>query len=735
MATLTLGFESELRPSPRPVAVALIALGSVVFLLSIIPPEKSEQAQVMLLSAPFLALAVTIWKLENWKPEINRWFTVLAVAALIPLAGPWLGMPGCLALAVIPVALAAVLINLPVATVVAVGETMLILQLTDLSTLDAKAGITAAALIAIWAILGAMYATYYPMRRVAKWAWEHYQRAQASLEETRSRRAELEQVMEDLARSNQQLARLNALAQGLRRAADDARTAKEQFVANVSHELRTPLNMITGFSETILEAPETYGKVPPTLMADLAVIHRNAKHLSELIDDVLDLSQIEANRMVLAKEQVHFEEIIESAAIAVRPLYDSKGLYLRILVSKDLIIFCDPTRMREVILNLLSNAGRFTERGGVDVRAWKEVDDLLVSVADTGRGIAAQDMSKLFQPFQQVDGSIRRRYGGTGLGLSISKRFIELHGGKIWVESEPDVGATFTFQIPLATPIPVSGSFSQGLNPDWEYRQRTRPLMIPRPVVRPRLVVLETGDSLQRLITRYASEVETVSVTSLEAALEELSRVPAQALLVNDVSVTKALERIVSSGVLPGDMPTIICSIPGKQEAAGALGVAERLVKPISREALLGALERLNIETGTVMIVDDEPDALHLFGRILASSGRFYRVLLARDGQEALSILSEHRPDVILLDLIMPNMNGFQFLELKSQDPALCAIPVIVISARDPAGQPIISSALAVTRGGGLSTHQLLASIEAISKIFSFVTQAGDLVLTKEPVD
>jgi len=135
------------------------------------------------------------------------------------------------------------------------------------------------------------------------------------------------------------------------------------------------------------------------------------------------------------------------------------------------------------------------------------------------------------------------------------------------------------------------------------------------------------------------------------------------------------------------------------------------------------------------MIVDDEPDALHLFGRILASSGRFYRVLLARDGQEALSILSEHRPDVILLDLIMPNMNGFQFLELKSQDPALCAIPVIVISARDPAGQPIISSALAVTRGGGLSTHQLLASIEAISKIFSFVTQAGDLVLTKEPVD
>ena len=734
MILSTTGFESELRVSPKAVAVALMALSGVIFLLGLIPPNNSERFKVLLLSALSLMLGAAIWKLEDWKPTINRWLTVLMTAALIPLAGVWLGIPGALSLTVIPVALSAVLVSLTVATVIAVGETALVLLIV-FATPGVSLGVAVGTLAAVWAILGVMYAVYQPLYQVAQWAWEYYQKAQVSLEEARGRRAELEQVMEDLAHSNLQLARLNALAQGLRWAADEARRAKEQFVANVSHELRTPLNMITGFSETILEAPETYGRIPPTLMADLAVIHRNAKHLSELIDDVLALSQTEANRMVLAREQVRFYEIVEAAAGVVRPLYDLKGLYLETKVSKDLEAFCDPTRMREVMLNLLSNAGRFAERGGVCVRAWKEGDNLLVSVADTGCGIAAEDMDKLFRPFQQVDGSIRRRYGGTGLGLSISRQFIELHGGRIGVESQIGVGTTFTFQIPISPSMPVGEGFRHGLNPDWEYQQRTHPPAIPKLIVHPRLIVLETGDTLQRLITRYVEEVEVVPVASLEAAMEELACAPAQALLVNDVSVSRALEGISSSGRLPGDTPTIICSVPGRQEVAGALGVSERLVKPVSRQSLLGALERLRIDTGTVLIVDDEPDALHLFGRMLASAGRKYRVLLARDGQEALSILGELRPDVILLDLVMSTMNGFQFLELKSQDMALRDIPVIVISARDPAGQPIVSSAMAITKGEGLSAYQLLASIQAVSKVFSSQARSGDLVPTTEPAE
>ena len=173
-------------------------------------------------------------------------------------------------------------------------------------------------------------------------------------------------TLEDLASANVQLARLNQLAQGMRHAAEDARRAKEEFVANVSHELRTPPNMIVGFSEMMLQAPQTYGKkIPSALLADLAVIQRNSQHLSSLIDDVLDLSQIEVGKMALTKERVAFQEVVQAAVTAVRPLFDSKGLHLKTEVPGDLpLVFCDRTRIREVVLNLLSNAGRFTEHGG-----------------------------------------------------------------------------------------------------------------------------------------------------------------------------------------------------------------------------------------------------------------------------------------------------------------------------------------------------------------------------------
>jgi signal transduction histidine kinase/CheY-like chemotaxis protein len=554
------------------------------------------------------------------------------------------------------------------------------------------------------------------------------------LAEAQERRGKLEQALADLAQANLQLTRLNILAQGLRRAAEEARRAKEEFVANVSHELRTPLNMIIGFSETILQSPGAYGKkIPPALLADLMVIYRNAEHLSELINDVLDLSQIDAEKMALTKDQAQFKEIVEEAALAIRPLYASKGLYLDIDVPEDLpSIFCDQTRIREVLLNLLSNAGRFTDRGGVRVRVWLEGNDVLVSVADTGPGIAAQDLNKIFQPFQQLDSSIRRRYGGTGLGLAISERFIKLHGGKIWAESTAGAGTTFFFRLPIAPPALAGDSFLRGITPGWEYLQRTHPYAGPKPVVQPRFVILETGDTLHRLITRYWDKVETTAVSSLEEAIAELSHLPAQALLVNETSTGKALDYLNLSQQLPNNTPLITCAIPRLDEL-DTLGASVRLVKPFFRETLMGALDQLNIIEGTVLIIDDEPDALHLFRRMLTSLERDYRILLARDGQEALAILQECRPQVILLDLVMPNMDGFQFLELRRQHPLLRDIPVVVISARDPAGQPIVSNMLAVTLGGGLPVSQLLASIEALSKVLGTPGTVGDPELTAAP--
>jgi CheY-like chemotaxis protein len=429
--------------------------------------------------------------------------------------------------------------------------------------------------------------------------------------------------------------------------------------------------------------------------------------------------------MALTREYVSLEETIDAAMTAVRPLFDSKGLYLRkAMPERRCTVFCDRTRIQEVLLNLLSNAGRFTERGGVCVHVQPQEKEIVVSVSDTGTGIATRDQSKLFQPFHQVDGSIRRRYGGTGLGLSISKRFIELHGGKIWVESEQGVGTTFHFSLPAEQP--TGEGFARWLMPNWEYVQRTRRSQAPRPVVRPCFVVLDGGGALQRLLARYLDDVEILPVTDLDEALDELSRVPARALLINESSVSRALEVLGACTALPNDVPVIVCSVPGLSEFSTAIGVSDRLVKPISREMLLQVLEGLGVSEGTVLIVDDEPDALQLFGRMLSGSEHDYRVLLARDGEEAIGVLEQYRPDVILLDLVMPNMDGFQFLEKRRGDAAWAEIPVIVVSARDPAGQPIVSSALAVTRGGGLSVHQLLTGIEALSKALSTTAPAGD---------
>lgn len=496
-------------------------------------------------------------------------------------------------------------------------------------------------------------------------------------------------------------------------------------MANVSHELRTPLNMVIGFAETILQAPHIYGKIPPALLADLTIILRNSQHLADLIDDVLDLSQIEARQMALSKEWVSLPEVIEAATLAVRPLFASKHLDLRVEVAADLpLIFCDRTRIREVLLNLLSNAGRFTERGGVYLRAWREGNDVLVSVADTGPGIAAKDQERLFRPFEQLDGSIRRRHGGTGLGLSISKRFVELHGGKMWLESALGRGSTFFFRLPIEQPVVPPAGGLRWMQPEWEYRARTSRPELPPPTVRPRLVVVETGQSLTRLLTRYLGHVEIVTRPTPSQAAEELARTPAQALLINDASLEDALSQLHTWGDLPEDIPVMVCFVPGTAEAAEALGVADYLLKPVSREALRAVLDRLHLASGTILVVDDDPEATRLFRRMLNSFGRNYRVLTTNEGQQALHILREERPAILLLDLVMPDPDGFQLLQEKGRDPTIRDIPVVILSAKDPFDQPTATKALIITRESGLAVPQLLTCLEAL---------CGALAPTREP--
>ena len=700
------------------------------FLLLNLTARFPQPAQAGLPALVVFLVPVAVWTLCPVSYLAGAWALVLGclIADLLLVAWGDAGIAVCLL--ALPTGLAALFVHAAGGALVAAACSLLLL-LAPVLSLPIDDAIRLTALILVWMPVGLVWLTRWPLLTGWQWSWSGYRQNRQLLEEARDAQVQLKQALADLADANLQLTRLNRLAQGLRQTAEEARRAKEQFVANVSHELRTPLNMIIGFSEMIVGAPETYADViPPALLADLAVILRNSQHLSSLIDDVLDLSQIEAKQMALTKERVALAEIVEAAAVAVRPLFRSKGLYLRTEIPQDLLVFCDRTRIREVVLNLLSNAGRFTERGGVRVLAWHEGNDVVVSVDDTGPGIGSEDKDRIFRPFHQVDGSVRRRYGGTGLGLTISRSFVELHGGRMWFESQVGVGTTFFFRLPVDPPTPMDTGVSRWFSPYWEYDERPRRPSPPRPAVRPRFVVLESGDSLQRLLTRYLDGVEIAPVSSLEEALQELARVPALALLVNETSPGEALRRLNEAVTLPYGTPAMACFVPGVYEAADALGVSDYLVKPISRDALLGALDRLSLKGNTVLVVDDEPEALRLFRRMLASTGRGYCVLRAPDGRQALDILRRQRPDAILLDLIMPDMDGFQLLAAKSADPALRDIPTIVISARDPAGQPILTGTLAVARGGGLSTPQLLACIQAFTQILSAAAQPDDPVLT-----
>jgi len=575
---------------------------------------------------------------------------------------------------------------------------------------------------------------------VTQWSLYSFERARQGMEQARDQRMELKETQEDLIQANRELAGLSDRLKAMGQVAEEARRAKEEFVANVSHELRTPLNMIIGFSEMITQSPQVYGgNLPPTLLTDIGAIHLNSQHLARLVDDVLDLSQVDAGRMVLSKEWISLGETMTAASLAVRPLYESKDLSLEMEMTPDLpLVFCDGTRVRQVVLNLLSNAGRFTEQGGVVLKAWCEGDDIVVSVTDTGPGIAPEDQERLFEPFQQLDGSLRRPHDGSGLGLSISKRFVEMHGGKMWLRSEEGVGTTLFFSLPIGAPVPVSPAGSDEVmrwfSPYLQYEARARQSKAPVPAPAPRFVVLEQGDTLRRRLTRYADGVDTIAVRSVEEAMAELSRSPARALLVNTPPFgEQPISRQQLAG-LPYGIPAVTCWVPGEDEAARRLGVVRYLTKPIGRETLLQALEDLPEEVETVLLVDDRPDAMQLFARMLSTAGRRYRVLRARSGDRALSLLRHRRPDVMLLDLIMPGMDGFRVLQEKGEDPDIREIPVVIISARDPAGEPIVGDTLTVARTGGFSVPDLLACVQVFSGILSPSTRPDDQERRETPV-
>jgi signal transduction histidine kinase/CheY-like chemotaxis protein len=609
----------------------------------------------------------------------------------------------------------------------AVVSTVTLGLLASQILLPAGDGLLLISLLLIWGTLLLCWSAIDPLNTLIQWSWYYFTQANEHAETARDRQAELALALQDLTEANRQLQYLNKIVRAAQREAEEASRSKMEFAANVSHELRTPLNMIIGFSETLLEAPRIYQtSLPPAQMADIAAIHRNGCHLQSLIDDVLDLSQIDMHRMALSKERTTLPTLVNEAVEAVGYLYQSKSLGLIVDLPDNLPeILCDSTRIREVLLNLLSNAGRFTERGAVTIRAQVESAQIVVSVADSGPGIPPEQLKRLFEPFQQLDNTIRRRYGGSGLGLAISRAFVEMHGGKMWVESELGVGSTFYFSLPLPYQAlaPTSGEELAGRYVEL----RARPLHAPTLQSRPHVAVVGDNQVLQRLLVRYLSEVEIIESASLDEAVAKFADSPFQAIIANAETVEQSVAYLAQQQKLPPHVPYILTGFSAASGGAQLLNVTDYLVKPITRQKLMAALQALPQPVQTILVADDDADMRQLVDRYLSlETGKRYRLLKATNGFETLHLLRTRCPDVLLLDLAMPDLDGYGVLKEKDVDPAIRDIPVLIISAHDLLDEALTSTAIIATTKSGIPVPKVLKAIVQLSEILGLSALAGD---------
>lgn len=522
-------------------------------------------------------------------------------------------------------------------------------------------------------LFGGTWLAARPLQTSMAWALGGWDRAHKALDEVQRRRGELYRALRALEEATYRIERMNNELIVAQREAEEARALKARFAAMVSHELRGPLNLVLGFSKLMALSPESYGEpLPRAYRADADAIYRNTRHLVELVDDILDLSQIDVQRMPLIKDRIDLErDVIVRVNNIVRPLAERKGLVLREELAGDLPqILADPVRLRQALLNLLTNAVRFTEQGYITVKSACVDDGLLVSVQDTGPGIPEKDMAYLFREFQQIRQSDSEKGKGSGLGLSISKHLIELHDGRIWAESTEDVGTTFCFTIPL------KGSSTSEETPS-PSKMPTSPN--PPTTELDSCLIVHDDPNILRMLARYIGDWRVVGLPDSSHMAKLVEELHPSAII---TSTDEAQEIESTLATLPFDVPLISCDLPHTGEHLGLENVLSYLVKPIIPEALVSVIRRVERDGETrILIVDDDPDAVRLVERMLMALPRPYKITKAYDGSEALEQMSETLPDVVLLDLVMPGMNGQETIERMRQDERLAHIPVVVISA------------------------------------------------------
>ena len=508
---------------------------------------------------------------------------------------------------------------------------------------------------------------------------ERYHAEEALIVERNSLARRVEERTADLSRANLELLR--------------AVRAKDEFLATMSHELRTPLNAILALSESLLE--QFRGPLNERQQAALHNIEASGRHLLTLINDILDLSKVESGRMELQCDIFMIAEVCEASLLFVKELALKKQLQLAFQQSNQLArMQADSRRLKQILVNLLSNAVKFTHKGGrvsLAVNVDSEAGVIRFVVEDTGIGMDAEGMARLFQPFVQLDSRLSRQHEGTGLGLALVHRLTELHGGSVAVASELGKGSRFTIALPYTPPAPLEAP----------RLPTTAPLTGERAMHS--AVVIEDVETAGEQLVRYLKELHIHAVIHPqgEGALDQVAKLHPDVIFLDlqmpGQSGWEVLRQLKADPHLHS-IPVIIVSVVDERTKGLAAGAAEYLVKPISREAIrrvLGvvgagletAYEAMIIAVpltpppvnGRILLVEDNEINISAIGSYLRDRG--YHVVEARNGREALARVDEARPDVILMDIQMPEMDGLEATRQLRAQPTYAALPIIVMTA------------------------------------------------------
>ncbi|KQP80424.1 response regulator [Methylobacterium sp. Leaf117] len=502
-------------------------------------------------------------------------------------------------------------------------------------------------------------------------------------------------------------------------AAEEANRAKSQFLANMSHELRTPLSAVIGYSEMLQEEIEDLGE--EGLLADMRKIESNARHLLGLINDVLDLSKIEAERMEVYAETFSVSETVRDVASTVESLIEKKGNTLALEIADDLgEAQTDQTKLRQCLINLLSNAAKFTEGGRIVLAVSRMTRDeaawLNFRVTDTGIGMNAEQQAKLFQRFTQADASTTRRFGGTGLGLAITRAFAEMLGGRIEVESEEGSGTTFTLVVPA---VYVPASPQAAVAHDHGALHLTHEA---RPIPGGHVLIIDDDASTRDLLARFLQKDGFTVATARDGreGIERARELKPRVILL-DVTMPRmdgwSVLRTLRADPELGTTPIIMVTVLDEQNLAFSLGATDYLQKPIEWTQLKSAMDRFkpSEHKGPVLIIDDDPDARERLSAMLTREG--WRVASAENGVAGLEATAAKKPCLILLDLMMPEMDGFGFLRALRERAEWRDIPVVVLTAKDITAEDrrrLAGRADRVLQKGGLSLTDLAASLRPL---------------------